>query len=125
MINQLCTKLQMMLFKWENNVCLCSSFISHFFRVGDFSGSSNSLLMFMNCCFCGSPQHNLISKGQGQLQGLDFYQGMKHLYRVCLYSMILHTMQVGFLNYNKPYGRDMYSCLNGLFVAACWAALLC
>ena len=33
--------------------------------------------MFINCCFCGSPQHNLISKGQGQLQGLDFYQGMK------------------------------------------------
>ena len=55
--------------------------------------------MFMNCCFCGSPQHNLISKGQGQLQGLDFYQGMKHLYRVCLYSMIVHTTQVGFLNY--------------------------
>ena len=47
--------------------------------------------MFMNCCFCGSPQHNLISKGQGQLQGLDFYQGMIHLYRVCLYSMIVHT----------------------------------
>ena len=81
--------------------------------------------MFMNCCFCGSPQHNLISKGQGQLQGLDFYQGMKHLYRVCLYSMRVDIMQEGFLNYNKPYGRDMNSCLNGPFVAECWAALLC
>ena len=50
--------------------------------------------MFMNCCFCGSPQHNLISKGQGQLQGLDFYQGIKYLYRVCLCSMIVHTTQV-------------------------------
>ena len=53
---------------------------AHLFLI--FSGwgtlvATATAFMFINCCFCGSPQHNLISKGQGQLQGLDFYQGMK------------------------------------------------
>ena len=77
-------------FSWcfLNGKIMCVS-AAHLFLISLGWGTleeATTAFMFMNCCFCGSPQHNLISKGQGQLQGLDFtkvwkiVKGMSLLY---------------------------------------------